>query len=76
MTLDELNRQKAVLLREYRGKFKYLNIILSYTATGCTTSDSNSKYPKIHHSTQKVGEKLVINYLNKKPQIIIDKFDQ
>ena len=75
MTLDELNRQKAVLLREYRGKFKYLNIILSYTATGCITSDSNSKCPKIHHS-QKVGEKLVINYLNKKPQIIIDKLDQ
>ena len=76
MTLEELNSHKIVPLRVYKGKRKYPNIILSYTGTGCITTDSNSKYRKTQHSTQKAVEKVIINNPNKKPRIILDKFDQ
>ena len=76
MTLEEFNRHKIIPLREYKGKLKYPNIILSYTVTGCITSDSHSKYRKTQHSTRKAVEELIINNSNEKPRINLDKFDQ
>ena len=75
MTLEEFNKHKIISLREYKGKLKCPNIILSYTVTGCITSDSYSKYRKTQHSTRKAVEEL-INNSNEKPRINLDKFDQ
>ena len=76
MTLEEFNRHKIIPLREYKGKLKYPNIILSYTVTGCITLDSYSKHRKTQHSTRKAVEELIINNSNEKPRINLDKFDQ
>ena len=76
MTLEEFSRHKIIPLREYKGKLKYPNIILSYTVTGCITADFNSKYRKTQHSARKAVEELIINDPNEKPRIILDKFDQ
>ena len=40
MTLKEFNGHKIIPLRVYKGKFKYPNIILSYTVTACITADT------------------------------------
>ena len=76
LTLEEFNKHKIISLREYKGKLKCPNIILSYTVTGCITSDSYSKYRKTQHSTRKAVEELIINNSNEKPRINLDKFDQ
>ena len=76
MALEEFNRHKKNPWREHKGRLKYPNIILSYTLTGRITANSNSIYRKTQHSTGKAVEELIINNINEKLRIILNKFDQ